>query len=240
MGIAKSISFERLDRISSHIEEISKEFADHFKSRRPYVSEYCSLIRLSRRWEIENLEEKLSEWISKNEKRPGFSRLVDIVGRAFRGCTSTKEINSLRGAMVEAILIGCFGGSKNLNNPNYGWGARVDVISPDAPVDKIVYRCTIHETEDCSNRSTVDFGFWNGKHGKFFECKVRPNSIGCKEVMYMQYLKTRLNSHDISNEMFFVCADPSEAVKMQLEEWGLSPVYKAIGIKELTEMVPAS
>lgn len=234
------VSFERLDySIPSHIEEISKEFAELFKVKRSYISEYCSLIKTSKRWNMENISEKLNRWIVKMARYPESRKLIDIAKRAFESCTSKLELDSLRGAMMEALVIGSFGGTKNLAKKNYGWGARVDINLPNVPVEKIRYKCTLHEDINCSNRSTVDFGYWNGKHGKFYECKVQPVGIGCKEVKYMQHLKDRLGEHQISNEMFFVCADPTEEVRIKLTSLGLGPLYKAIGIQELTKMTIA-
>lgn len=235
------VSFERLDySIPSHIEEISKEFADLFKIRRDYVSEYCSLIKTSKRWDMSNVSDKLDKWITKMQRYTGVRKFLEITKRAFESCTSKEEIDSLRGAMMEALVIGSFGGSENLGKDNYGWGARVDINIPNTPVEKVRYKCTLHQETDCSNRSTVDFGYWNGSHGKFYECKVQPMGIGCKEVKYMQHLKDRLGQHQISNEMFFVCADPTEEIKIKLTSLGLGPLYKAIGIQELTQMLKAS
>lgn len=235
------ISFERLDySISSHIEEISKELADHFKVRRPYVSEFCSLVKTSKRWDTNNVTVKLDRWKIQMEKFNGSKKIIDIVKRAFESCTTNDEISSLRGAMVEALVIGCFGGEINLSKTNYGWGARVDINVIGEPVREVVYKCKIKKEPDCKNRSTVDFGYWDGLHGKFFECKVQPVSIGCKEVSYMKHLKEELEEHKVSHEIFFVCAEHSDEIKIKLEMYGLSPLYKAVGVQELVSMMKAS
>lgn len=55
------------------------------------------------------------------EKFSGSKRLIVLL-KAFESCISNDEISSLRGGMVEALVIGCYGGSINLSKPNYGWG----------------------------------------------------------------------------------------------------------------------
>ncbi len=55
----------------------------------------------------------------------------------------------------------------------------------------------------------------------------------------MQTLKDELTKGRVSHEIFFVCADSRDEVKIKLESFGLSPVYKPIGIEDLSIMVPA-
>ncbi|MHC8514498.1 hypothetical protein [Sporosarcina sp. ITBMC105] len=234
------ITFERMDyTISSHVVESAKEFADLFKNRKPYVTQYCSLIKTSKRWDMQNINDQLDRWVNRIERISGTTKLVAIVKKAFEGCESNEEISDLRGAMVEALVIGCFGGSSNIGKKNYGWGARVDINLPSAKVEEVIYRCTNATNENCANRSTVDFGYWNGYHGEFYECKVQPASIGCKEIKYMEYLKSKLNTRGISHEVFFVCPEHSDEIKIKLDSFDLGPLFKPIGIHELTNMMNA-
>lgn len=141
--------------------------------------------------------------------------------------------------MVEALIIGCYGGTTLLANSNYGWGARVD-INPPTQIINVKYQCISPQSNDCKRRSTVDFGYWDGYHGQFYECKAQPARIGCKEVPYMEGLKKELDQNRITHEIFFVCAAPRDEVQMRLEEeHGLSPVYKPIGIEDIRSMMPA-
>jgi hypothetical protein len=235
-----SISFDRKDYSTpSYIEEAAKEIADHFKSRREYIPQFCGMIQNSKRWKMGNLQTKLENWKSSFSRINGTTRIISIVETAFLACQTDNEIHILRGAIVEGLIIGCYGGSKILELDKYGWGAQVTIIT-DSVNKKIKYSCTESKDDNCDHRMTVDFGYWNGRHGQFFECKVQPDGIGCKEVMYMQHLAQELTKHSISHEILFVCACPSDDLKIRLQEWELSPRVKSIGTNELKEMMRAS
>jgi hypothetical protein len=136
------------------------------------------------------------------------------------------------------LIIGFNGGSKVLSNRNFRWGAKVDINLPDRNI-KVRYRCTQLLTHLCGDRKTVDFGSWDGYHGQFFECKAQPSGIGCKEISYMQHLKKVLSDHSITHEIFFVCAESRDEVKLKLEGYGLSPLYKPVGVEDIQLMMPA-
>ncbi|NRD78550.1 hypothetical protein HPT25_14395 [Bacillus sp. BRMEA1] len=233
------ISFERTDfSIPSHIEQYAKEFAEHFKARRDYVGDFCKLIFTSKRWEIDNIETQVTRWSENFGRIKGRTKIIDIVKRAFLSCQNDDEISDLRGVMVEALIIGCNGGPSVLNHSNYGWGARVDINLPQQTI-QVRYNCTDHLTSDCRRRSTVDFGYWDGNHGQFYECKAQPAGIGCKEVKFMEKLKSELSTHEISHEIFFVCPESTESIQMRLDSFGLRPVYKPLGIDEIRLRMPA-
>lgn len=234
-----NLEFYRMDSLPKHIEDIAKEIADHFKVRRPYIPQFCSLIKTSKRWNLSNLEVKLGQWETFFSRTQGTRGIIDIVKRGFNSCQNDIEIDKLRGAMVEALVIGAHGGSIVLSDRyKYGWGSRVDLLLKGGKV-QLIYNCKHHKYPDCSRRSTVDFGYWNGQHGQFFECKAQPAGIGCKEVSYMQNLKSELSNRGISNEIFFVCAEHRDAVKIRLEDFGLSPVYKPWGIEDIQISISA-
>ncbi|MFJ7995459.1 hypothetical protein ACIQY5_25540 [Peribacillus frigoritolerans] len=233
------ITFQRTDiSIPGHIESFAKEFADHFIVRRSYVPQFCKLIQTSKFWNPANLEGKLSAWVRNFSRTPGRTKIIDIITRSFKSCQDKAEIDHLRGAMVEALVIGFNGGTRLLAQPNYGWGARVD-INLDHSTIEVRYICTEAKDDKCHRRSTVDFGSWDGRHGKFYECKAHPFGIGCKEVRYMEKLKSELIINGISHEIFFVCAESTESIQMKLDEFDLGPLYKAYGMEEIQQMMPA-
>ncbi|MED4455879.1 hypothetical protein [Metabacillus fastidiosus] len=231
------ITFTRLDySLSQHVINISEEIAEHFKVRRDYVPEFCNLIKTSKRWKIGKVDHYLDRWTTMLSKQPGTKKIIDIVTRAFKGCLDNEEIDHLRGAMLEALIIACNGGISVLNQRNYGWGAQV-TLNLQNKVHDIKYICGNPSKPGCANRSTVDFGSWDGYHGRFFECKAQPVGIGCKEISYMAHLKAQLANENISHEVFFVCADSRDEVKIKLEEYNLSPVFKPVGIEDLKTMM---
>ncbi|MEK6449718.1 hypothetical protein [Priestia aryabhattai] len=234
-----SISFNRKDSIPKYIEQATKDIADHFKSRRGYIPQFCSMVQNSKRWNMRNITSKLQSWKQAFSRIAETGGIIRIIESAFSNCNTDKDIHKLRGAIVEGLIIGCHGGSVNLAHDNYGWGAQV-IIKKDSTNQEVKYVCTENKHAECGRRMTVDFGYWNGKHGKFYECKVQPEGIGCKEIMYMRHLADELAEHSISHEMLFVSACPSDDLKIRLEEWGLSPRFKAIGTSELKEMMRAS
>ncbi|MED1607740.1 hypothetical protein P4U90_20680 [Cytobacillus kochii] len=233
------ITFSRKDKLPKHIEITALLVADHFKRRRNYISQFCRLIKVSKRWKIQKIDEELVRWKDSFSKIEGTRNIIDIICNGFPKCSSNEEIHKLRGALVEALLIGCFGGSEILNQNNYGWGAQVQLNKQLEPQKLLKYHCNKSDNHDCHNRTTVDFGYWDGYHAKFFECKAQPIGIGCKEVSYMKYLKNEMASERVSNEVFFVCPEHRDSIIMRLEEYGLSPVYKAWGTKELNMNLPA-
>lgn len=242
------VSFQRTDySVPSHIEQFASQFADHFKVRRNYLPDFCRLIQTSKKWTRNNLETKLEIWSAAFGRIKGRNTIIKLVEAAFKACQDDTEISSLRGVMLEALIIACFGGPFILSSPRYGWGAKVN-ITTGTVTKSLKYTCAnpTHIIPDqqspldiCKDRSTVDFGFWSGRHAKLYECKTQPVSIGCKEIKYMQYVKKEFEILDISHEIFFVCAESRESIVMRLEEMGLGPLFKAVGSRELQEMLPA-
>lgn len=213
-----------------HIEIAVKKIANHFSKNRYYINDYLDVIRKSKRWTINTLNNDLQLW-EKRFKRAnpdGTDKIIEITKEAFNNCKDENEINKLRGAILEAILIGINGGFSILQEDNYGWGASVSV-QEDNSIFKIKYECINPINSDCHRRMTVDFGAWNGKHAKVYECKAAPDRIGCKEVNYMKVLKKELLDRDITNEVFYVCPSPNDAIQIQLDKFDLSPVYKTFG-----------
>jgi len=224
------VTFQRKDySIPDYIEDVCKEIADHFKVKRRYLHQFCSLIRNSKRWNMENLNLKLDEWTNLAKRIPESSKFVALIQKAFQLCQSAKDLDHLRGGMVEALVIASYGGSQVLAKTGYGWGAAVTIDG----LGEVNYRCLEQKEQDCNNRVTVDFGRWDGHHGKFYECKVNPVSIGCKELNYMVELDKKLSDAEISHEIFFVCAETSDRVEMRLRELELNSSFKARGFDNL-------
>ncbi len=227
------IGFYRKDVLPDYIEGFAMEFAEHFKSKRDYFIQFCGLLQYSKRWTIDNLEEKLPLWCDRF-LNPGRKKIVDLVIRAFRRCESDEHMEKLRGTIVESLLIASFGGSKVLQKTtNYGWGARVYINQKIGISEEIKYKCPNVNHDSCKDRSTVDFVYWNGRHGEFYECKAQPKWIECKEIKYMEELQRKLHYNKISHEIFFVCLSDKEAIRQQLENAGCGPLFKALGAREL-------
>lgn len=221
-----------------HIIKSVKLLSDHFKVDREYLSDYLSVLRFSKRWKIATMVADLQVWESNFTKiySTGTYNIVKLTKEAFLGCTSKEEIDSLRGAIVEAIIIGCFEGHENLKFENFGWGASVNIREDDTET-QLKYLCSERVKNECDNRLTVDFGYWDGKHGQFFECKVEPKAIGCKEVNYMKYLKEELRKRGFSHEIFFVSPKPESAILLQLDNYDLGPTFKPFGINSMREIL---
>jgi hypothetical protein len=237
-----------MDLVPRHIEEIIKEFADGLRRiRRVDVPDLCRLIQTSKSWNMGNLREKLERWSVNFSRVSGRNRLVELVSKAFYTCRSDEELTHLRGLLLEAFIIAGHGGSTVLADSKHGWGAMVNLtvekgtfsIRYECPTPTSQAECEKGLREICKDRSTVDFGYWNGRSAKFYECKAQPAGIGCKEVKYMQTLKQELEAHNVSHEIFFVCADSREAIAMRLSDKGLGPLYKPIGTRELQAMLSA-
>ncbi|MED5223229.1 hypothetical protein [Bacillus safensis] len=237
----KTVSFKRTDYdLPLFMMEAVKNIAEHFSIKRNkiYVTDFLQVFKRSKFWKVKNLEEDLKKWkLSFEASHKDRTILSDIIVDSFIQCTSKVEINQLRGALLEAILIGAKGGFKNIDTRDEskrGWGARVFLQKNK---NGVIYNCTEHLENSCATRSTVDYGEWNGHHGQFFECKVSPESIGCKEVKYMQFLKSQLKSHEISHEIFFLCAESQFNIELKLEEHKLGPLFKPLGREDISRML---
>ncbi|MDN4139884.1 hypothetical protein ABEW22_00240 [Bacillus velezensis] len=236
----KTIVFKRTDSLEPFMIEATREIADHFKSKRPYFMQFCSVIRSSYSWDIRNWENQFKRHEVIFERLKG-TKLVKIMKKAFNNCNSKADLNKLRGTMVESLLIAKNGGynilSKN-SKKTFGWGAKV-VLHKGDQQSEVAYICPYNKSgvvdkNGCRRRSSIDFASWDGFHGQFYECKVLPDKIGCSEVEYMKTLKEELNQYQISHEVFFVSVYDKEAVEEILKGYDLKePAYKAIGIKEL-------
>jgi hypothetical protein len=248
MPEAFSISFRRSDMLPGHIEPFFAEYVERIrKMNRNHLPDFCRMINTSKHWKIENINNKLSDWGQRFGKVRGTAKLIELVTRSFSACRDNKEINILRGLILEAIVAACHGGASVLQNQHYGWGCVVVVHSSTEVIEEIKYICNNPTPPDqldqcrdvCKNRQTVDFGYWNGRHALLYECKVSPDGIGCKEINYFNKLRSRLNDYYISNEVFFVCADSSDHAKMYLEERQIEQLFRPLGYKELQKMLPA-
>jgi hypothetical protein len=233
---ANIVEFKRLDELPEFIEEAVIAISDHFRSRRDYVPDFCRLLSISKKWNKNNLSSKLEFWCDQFGQRKGRGKLIGFIKKAFESCENDKEIHKLRGALLESLVIASYGGPSILQNrKKYGWGAQVFINSND-----VKYWCTSSpRDEGCEHRSTVDFGYWDGYNGKFFECKILPDSIGCKEVQFMKTLHLDLTSAGISFEIFFVSAYDQDAVRLRLEQLNATSLYKPLGYKELMKLMPA-
>lgn len=226
----KNIIFNREDRLAAYLEDAVQEISNYFSKQRLHIGNYLDVIKKSARWTVEGLDKDLEMWerqfLRASSEQNVNEAIIDITKRSFKKCTSKDEINKLRGCILEAVLLGLFGGYEILQDSKYGWGASVAI---EEETNKIVYTCPHPNGNECKNRMTVDFGVWNGRSGQFYECKATPEGIGCKEVEYMKHLKEELKNHSISNEMFFVCPTPITFIEMELEKYDLSPTYGKFG-----------
>ncbi|ASI84720.1 hypothetical protein FORC48_3640 [Bacillus cereus] len=230
-----SITFKRTDSIPSYIEQSCREIADYFSLKQNQtkidLSNFCNVIKTSKRWTIQNLKNLLDGW-RKIITKTISGKWVDLVYNAYSSCQSTKDIHKLRGMITEALVIAAHGGAKVLGMKEYGWGALV-IISKDKKSAEVKYVCTKQQENDCSRRSTVDFGFWNGETALFYECKASPAGIGCKEVMYMNELRANLNKHKINHELMFMCPEDVVSVRQKLKKMGKEKEFIPIGYNNL-------
>lgn len=224
------VKFTRTDySVPDYIEEYGKKIADHFKTKRNYLPDFCRMIISSKYWVIDTLDEQLATWSQRFGKISGRRKVIELVSDAFNTCKSSEDIHYLRGVIVEALVIGKSGGSEMLNRSNFGWGAKV--LLNGTPVK---YLCTEKKTPACDNRSTVDIGIWDGRHCKFYECKVNPKQIGCKEIKYLKKLSEDCKNYEVSHEIFLVSPESQESIKLRLFDLGeCSILFKPLGIEQL-------
>lgn len=241
MDSVSLISFVRTDIKPIHIEDITIEIADHFKVPRFYIPQFCKLISNSKRWTHKNWETQFEAWKTRfSSINPSETKnIISLVKRGFESCVDDNEIHDLRGSMLEALIMGAYGGGTEVNNKDeYGWGARVD-LNFEGKVTSIRYIAPNVEGAQPIRRSTVDFGYWNKKHGKFYECKVQPKALTSLEINYMLTLREKLQEHKISNEIFFAFAASKDTVDIELKKFNLENFYKPIGYEDIVEMISA-
>lgn len=235
------VTFVRTDKKPLHIEKITIEIADHFKVHRVYVPQFCKFISNSKRWKHDNWEEQFNRWkerfskINPNETK----KIISLVKSGFENCVNNEEINDLRGCMFEALIMGAYGGgTRILSDVQYGWGARID-LNLDTGIESVRHRELLEDKTGYLTRSTVDFGYWNSKHGKFYECKVQPKSLTDLEINYMTTLRTMLTKYNINHEIYFAFAASKDTVTIELKKFNLETFFKPIGYEDISEMISA-
>ncbi|ATH94562.1 hypothetical protein [Bacillus glycinifermentans] len=229
------VDFVRTDRVDQVIVPTVIEIAEHFSVKRSYVITFCKVIRNSWRWTIKDMPKQLNIVRTTFSKfRDGGLELCQILTNAFSTCSDKDDIDKLRGSLAEGLLLGAFG-KEILRSETFGWGAQVFVID-DSKKQGIRYNCPFAGSRpNCSHRTSVDLGFWDGKYGEFFECKVRPDKVRCKEMSYMKYLNTELSQRDIDHSVYFVSTDTLEAMEMSMEEqYPEEDFYKLISLQEIS------
>ncbi len=226
----KFITFRRSDYSFENIKPYIMEFAEHFKTSRNYFRPFCLLLGRSRRWDVGNIVQNIDRWGESFGRLPGSHKLVDIVRRAFAACQNNDDINHLRGGILEALVIAKYGGSSLLTKNNCGWGAIVHIDGRP-----IIYTCPKIDLPKCDHRSTVDFGIWNGYHGLFYECKVSPFSVSCKEIQYMRKLSAELTQEGISFELFFAFVESQESIETRQYQAEIAELrIKVFGVEQLS------
>ncbi|MDX6045520.1 MULTISPECIES: hypothetical protein [Bacillus cereus group] len=230
-----SITFERTDIVPPYIESACKDIADYYSKKENQtsknISNICRIIKQSKRWDKENLKKELDTWY-KLAVRTTSKECVDLVYAAYDSCRTTKDIHKLRGYLVEALTIAAYGGSKVLGTDGYGWGALVKIQKEELTTE-VKYVCADKKAEECKNRSTVDFGYWNGNFGSFYECKANPIRIGCKEIKYMVELGESLNEEKVDHKLFFMCPETADSVRIRLKKLGIDEQFVPIGYDNL-------
>jgi hypothetical protein len=230
------ISFNRTDEVRTDLEDVIKEFADHFTKKRAYFKQFAQIVHTSRTWKIPSLQTSLDSWVRKFQGKEDRSELVELVRKVFTLCIDQDDLDYVRGLIVESLLIACHGGSTILNKKEYGWGAKVNIHTP-TQTKTVRYTCFGSDDNDCKDKSTVDFAHWDGYNGIFYECKVSPKHIVCKDIKYVTHLREQLSSNGVSHETYFVCVEDKEEINNKLIEAGLPPTYKALGTRELENMI---
>ncbi|MFK8881685.1 hypothetical protein [Bacillus velezensis] len=216
-----SVNFVRKDDIDKFI-PITIKIADHFSVKRSYIRTFCKMVRNTSRLNVINMSSQLNVIQSTfSSFVDGGSELCQILLDAFGECQDKSDLDKLRGSLAEGLLLGRYG-NDILQSKTFGWGAQVHVQNKKGPnVLKVKYNCPHHnniEYPDCVSRSTVDLGLWDGEYGEFFECKVKPDNIGCPEMSYMKVLNKELTKKGIKHTLYFVSTDTREAMKMKIEK----------------------
>jgi hypothetical protein len=235
----RQINFTKENEISPKLEEAIRGIAEHFKKRRNYVEKICSMIMNSKRWKVSNISMELQKWSNVLPADPGKSEIVSLISKIFMMCKDQEDIKIVRGHIFEALLIGFHGGEDILYNDNYGWNSIIRIQEQNGTHFPILYECNSPKYDNCHNRSTIDFGFWNGSHAELNECKVQPERIGCKEINYMFTVQEELKKRNISHEIFFFCPSSEDDIKLKIKEFGGSVLFKPRGTKYLRNIQKA-
>lgn len=230
------ITFQRTDAHRDELTTAALVIAEHFKVERKYLYHFSSLINNhSKYWNIKNMHLKLEEWLNKFPLE-GANKFLKAIERAFNCCYSDKDIHILRGLMTEGLIIGKYGGIEGFcdNYINTGWGAKIIIANSENESKTVWYQCLDNKFPTCRDKSTVDYGCWNGYHGHFYECKVQPAFIECKDVQYIKELYRALSVRKLSFEIFFACLEPYESVELRLIDYDLNLThFKPVGYDTL-------
>jgi len=235
------VSFERSDwSCPPYLTDVIREFAEHFKKKRHYFQNICRLIQQSREWKMNNLKSELEDWKRAMSPIRDSGVIIRLVEKAFSRCKNDYDIRHLRGGIVEALVVGRYGGLSVLNDKKHGWGAKVFLKIPGKKLPKeVAYICEKYPIpKGCDDRHSVDYGIWDGKLGKFYECKIQPERIECKEIMYMKKLKEELTQLGIVHEILFFCPTTTRSIERKLKGDGVHDLFTAVGSEKLEKQFP--
>lgn len=138
--------------------------------------------------------------------------LINTLKAAYKNSKDDREISDLRGRILETIYQNELSPIYSKRDSIFDYGCKVIINEVE-----IKY---IDGTGDFDrNRSTIDIAGYNLKKSEFYELKVRPAGFQDNIIIYLNKLKSKAFSNEISENIIVGCVslEPKTSLKNQLK-----------------------
>lgn len=229
-----------LDKVEDSIKRATRVVANYFKENETSIvlSDFCEILKRSAKWNIGNIE---TEYIKvQNDLEQTYKNANIFIHKLTRGEVLTafkmadkkgkNFLDSLRGRLFEAILVGLYGGTYLLETPRKpeqrGWGVSVGLPTKSAS-DVIAYIDPSGDKD--KSKKTMDYVYIKENNRVFYECKIQPDRFGETEIKYFTLFHKKFNELMLDHELCFFAADCIDEIEMELADYDLNFPLNALG-----------
>lgn len=154
-----------------------------------YVRNFCSIIRNSYSWDMNNYLDNLEEFFKliyvRNAKDNNEDRYVQLVKNLYGTCKTDDDINIVRGLMMEYLVWQAC----QKDRPRRGWTMKMGCTVT-------INGHLVHIVLQDESKKTVDVAAWCQLRGFFIESKTHPKYFQNKDAKYLTALRTELLKYD--------------------------------------------
>ncbi|MBO6305738.1 MAG: hypothetical protein J6M62_11800 [Selenomonadaceae bacterium] len=182
-----------------------------------YVKNFCSIMRNSYNWDIENYLANLEPFFEliyiRKAKDNDEKQYIQLVKNLYGTCKIDSDINIMRGFMMEYLIWQACQKNRSRNwSMNMGCTVTIN--------DRLV-----HIELQNESKKTVDVAAWcqMGLCGFFIESKSHPKYFQNKDAKYLEALRTELTKYtDITYKICLFSLDANGLLEKYAEQEGYS------------------
>lgn len=243
-----NIYLKTLDRDDLTIKQASRDVANYFKDVQTHIilEDFCELLKRSAKWQRGTVESRYKE--VQNELENAYQNANINIFKLTRGHLFTafkmadkkdkNFLNSLRGKIFEAILVGFYGGTYSLEHPpppqQRGWGVSIGLPTKNEN-DVIAYYH--HSGNPDLSKKTMDYAYLKNSVRVFYECKIQPDRFGDVEEQYFSLFHEKFKSFNLEHELCFFAADRFDEVEMEISDSDFDFPLHAFGYDNLASYI---